>query len=85
MKLNIDKTGNTYRCTILGEVYDYGWYKSGKAFIAKDGVLLSLAEARRLFVPYSCFNSRREFVAGGRKYKNNMDGFVRSLIHRYNR
>lgn len=48
MKLNLDKVDTMYGAFINGDIYKYGWYKSGKAFIAKNGELLNFYQSCRL-------------------------------------
>ena len=84
MKYNYYKTANVYGTNIDGVNYRYGWYKSGKAFIAKEDELMTYKEAYKTFVPKHCFNLSNAFFGGVTKYKKTIDGIVRYLIDKYN-
>ena len=56
MKLNLDKVDTMYSAVIGGETYKYGWYRSGRAFIALYDKLLSFAGAYSKLVPKCGFN-----------------------------
>lgn len=86
MKANIDKIGTSYSASINGQYYKYGWYSSGKAFIANsDGELLSYQEAFRLFVPKHSYYLYDRFWVGMSEYRKSIDGIVRYLIATYNK
>lgn len=85
MKLNLDKAGNYYSAIINDVVYRYGWYESGRAFIAKEYDLMTYAEAYKTFVPKNSFNMYDYFFAGLSKYRKTIDGIVRYLSDKYNR
>ena len=84
MKLNWTIIATEYSETINGVNYRFGWYKSGKAFIAKDDELMTFAEAYKTFVPKNCFNMHERFFAGLSQYNKTIDGIVRYLIDKYN-
>ena len=84
MKFNLDKADIYYRTTIDGVTYRYGWYHSGRAFIAKEDELMTYKEAYKTFVPKNSFNMHDYFFDGLSKYKKTIDGIVRYLIDKYN-
>lgn len=85
MKFNLDKAATYSGTTIDGANYRYGWYESGRAFIAKEDELLTYKEAYKTFVPKSSFNMHDYFFDGRRTlYKKTIDGIVRYLIDKYN-
>lgn len=84
MKLNLDKVDTMYSAVIGGETYKYGWYRSGRAFIALYDKLLSFAGAYSKLVPKCSFNLYDYFYVGTKKYKKTIDGIVRYLIEKYN-
>lgn len=84
MKLNLDKVDTMYSAVIGGETYKYGWYRSGRAFIALYDKLLSFAGAYSTLVPNCGFNPYDYFYVGTKKYKKTIDGIVRYLIEKYN-
>ena len=85
MKANIDKISTSYSASINGQYYKYGWYNSGKAFIANaDGELLSYREAFGLFVPKHSYCLHDRFWVGMSEYRKSLDGIVRYLIATYN-
>ena len=83
MKLNLKKVGTLYKTEIDGDCYQYGWYESGKAFIAKDGELLSYKEAYRKFVPKLAYTICNSFYNGQTRYDLNTGGIIRYLRDRY--
>ena len=84
MKLNLDKVDTMYGAFIDGDTYKYGWYKSGKAFIALNGKLLSFTGAYNALVPKCSFNLYNAFFVSTTRYKKTIDGIVRYLIDKYN-
>ena len=84
MKLNLDKVDTMYSAFIDGDTYKYGWYKSGKAFIALNGKLLSFTGAYNALVPKCSFNLYNAFFVSTTRYKKTIDGIVRYLIDKYN-
>lgn len=84
MKLNLDKVDTMYSAFIDGDTYKYGWYNSGRAFIALNGKLLSFTGAYSALVPKCSFNPYNAFFVGVMKYKKTIDGIVRYLIDKYN-
>ena len=84
MKLNLDKVDTMYSAFIDGDTYKYGWYKSGKAFIALNGKLLSFTGAYSALVPKCSFNLYNAFFVSTTRYKKTIDGIVRYLIDKYN-
>lgn len=82
MKLNHLKMGTCYSHAIEGVNYIFGWYLSGKAFIAKDEELLTFSQAYGL-VPRSCFTMSDRFFVGLQSYAKSIDGIVRYLIDKY--
>lgn len=85
MKLNLDKVDTMYSAFIDGDTYKYGWYKSGKAFIALNGKLLSFTGAYSALVPKCSFNLYNAFFVSTTRYKKTIDGIVRYLIDKYNK
>lgn len=85
MKLNLDKVYTMYSAFIDGDTYKYGWYKSGKAFIAKNGELLNFYQSCRLKPKHSCFDMSGRFFVGLTSYKLTIDGIFRYLIDTYNK
>jgi hypothetical protein len=92
MKLNKDKVATFYSARLNeGEfiegsfdLLEYGWYNSGKAFIAKNGRVMSFVEAYRELVPKCSLNLYNAFFVDVTKYKKTIDGIVRYLIDKYN-
>ena len=93
MKLNKEKVGTLYNARLNeGEfiegsfdLLEYGWYESGKAFIAYNGRLMTFAEAFKELVPKCSLNLYNAFFVGVTKYKKTIDGIVRYLIDKYNK
>lgn len=93
MKLNKEKVGTLYRASLNeGEfiegsfdLLEYGWYESGKAFIAWNGRVMSFAEAYSKLVPKCSFNLYNAFFVGVTRYQKTIDGIVRYLIEKYNK
>ena len=85
MKLNLDKVDTMYSAFIDGDTYKYGWYKSGKAFIALNGKLLSFTGAYIALVPKCSFNLYNAFFVSTTRYKKTINGIVRYLIDTYNK
>lgn len=93
MKLNKDKVATFYSARLNeGEfiegsfdLLEYGWYNSGKAFIAWNGRLMSFAEAYSKLVPKCSFNLYNAFFVSTTRYKKTLDGIVRYLIDKYNK
>ena len=83
MKLNYQKVSTSYGATIDGDYYRFGWYDSGKAFIARETELLSYAEAWRKFVPKRAFFLWNNFLIDGTYYHKSLDGIVRYLRDNY--
>lgn len=85
MKFNLAKAG-TYTGTTIDDVnYRYGWYESGRAFIAKEDELMTYKEAYKTFVPKNSFNLYNAFFVGVTRYEKTIDGIVRYLIDKYNK
>ena len=86
MKLNPIKVDTMYSAFIDGDTYKYGWYESGKAFIAKNGEVMNFAEAYHKLVPKCSYNAGlRHFYIGVEKHKKTIDGIVRYLIEKHNK
>ena len=93
MKLNKEKVETLYNARLNeGEfvegsfdLLEYGWYESGKAFIAYNGRLMTFAEAFKELVPKCSLNLYNAFFVGVTKYKKTIDGIVRYLIDKYNK
>ena len=83
MKLNLKKVGTLYKTEIDGDCYQYGWYESGKAFIAKDGELLSYAEAYDKFAQKRIYTICKALFIGNKCYDQNLSGIVHYLIDKY--
>ena len=85
MKLNLAKA-DTYGITNLnGIIYRYGWYHSGRAFVAKEDEVMTFAEAFKELVPKCSFNLYNAFFVGTTRYKMTIDGIVRYMIDKNNR
>ena len=85
MKLNLAKA-DTYGSTNLnGITYRYGWYHSGRAFVAKEDEVMTFAEAFKELVPKCSFNLYDAFFVSTTRYKKTLDGIVRYLIDKYNK
>ena len=85
MKLNFKKVGNYYSAWINDANVKYGWYDSGRAFIAKNDEVMTYKQAYKEFVPkHRCFLHDAFFV-GVTRYQKTIDGIVRYLIDKYNR
>ena len=68
MKFNLAKAG-TYTGTTIDDVnYRYGWYESGRAFIAKEDELMTYKEAYKTFVPKNSFNLYNAFFVKTQNY-----------------
>ena len=74
-----------YSAVIDGETYKYGWYDSGRAFIALNDKLLSFVGAYSALVPKCSFNLYNAFFVSTTRYKKTIDGIVRYLIDTYNK
>ena len=84
MKLNPNKVGTMYSAFIDGDTYKYGWYESGKAFIAKNGDVLTFKEAYGKLVPKCNYNLSDAFFVGADQYSKTIGGIVRYLIEKHN-
>ena len=51
MKLNFKKLGSYYSAWINDANVKYGWYDSGRAFIAKNDEVMTYKQAYKEFVP----------------------------------
>ena len=85
MKLNLDKVDIMYGALIDGDTYKYGWYKSGKAFIAKNGEVMTYKQAYKEFVPKHSYNLYDAFYDGATRYPKTIGGIIRFLIDKYNK
>lgn len=87
MKLNLMKADTYYGTNIDGINYRYGWYHSGRAFIAKEDEVMTFAEAYREFVGPNSIGFYDSFYGKETKqyYKKTIDGIVRYLIDTYNK
>lgn len=93
MKLNKAKVATLYNARLNeGEfiegsfdLLEYGWYNSGKAFIAWNGRLMPFAEAYSKLVPKDSLNLYNAFFVGVTRYKKTIDGIVRYLTEKYNK
>ena len=83
MKLNLSKSIHLYSANIDGVTYRFGWYDSGKAFIAKEDELMTFAQAYKTLVLKNCYTLCDAFFIGVTKYKKTLDGIVRYLIDKY--
>ena len=64
---------------------EYGWYDSGRAFVAFNNFLMSYAEAFNKLVPKGSLNLSNAFFVGTVRYKNTLAGIVEYLIDTYNK
>lgn len=85
MKINRKKICTMYSTMIGDSKIEYGWFESGKAFIAKDEQILTFAQAYKELVPKSGFNTSEKFYIGLDAYPKTTGGIIRYLIHKYNR
>lgn len=83
MKLNPKKIATSYCAKIDGDFYRFGWYDSGRAFIAKDDEIMTYEEAYRKFVPKLAYTICNSFYNGQTRYDLNTGGIVRYLRDRY--
>lgn len=83
MKLNRVITATLYRIIKDASTIEFGWYFSGKAFIAKDGEIMLFSDAYREFAPKNQFATSKKFYEGISEYYKTMDGLVRYLIDKY--
>ena len=84
MKFNLAKVDTYTSTNIDGITYKYGWYHSGRAFIAKEDEVMTFKEAYKDLVPKCSFNLYDAFFAGTTRYKKTIDGIVRYLNDKYN-
>ena len=85
MKLNRIKTGTLYSCMIGPDKFEYGWYDSGRAFVAKNDEIMSYAEAFKELVPKNSFNRCYCFYVGLNEYPKTISGIVRYMSDTHNR
>lgn len=85
MKLNLAKADTYGRTNLNGITYRYGWYHSGRAFVAKEDEVMTFDEAFKELVPKCSFNLYDAFFVSTTKYKKTLDGIVRYLIEKYNK
>jgi hypothetical protein len=85
MKFNLAKAATYTGTTIDGVNYRYGWYESGRAFIAKEDELMTYKEAYKTFVPKNSFNLSNAFFVDVMRYEKTIDGIVRYLNDKYNK
>lgn len=93
MKLNKEKVGTLYRARLNeGEfiegsfdILEYGWYNSGRAFVAFNNFLMSYSEAFNKLIPKGSLNLSNAFFVGTVRYKNTIAGIVEYLIDAYNK
>ena len=87
MRLQLKKLATFSSQNILQKdtyhVYVFGWYKSGKACIAKDGVILSYKQAFQELVPSDCFQLCDSFFISTARYNKSLDGIVRYLQDKF--
>lgn len=67
------------------DLLEYGWYNSGRAFVAFNNFLMSYSEAFNKLIPKGSLNLSNAFFVGTVRYKNTIDGIVRYLIEKYNK
>lgn len=80
MKLNIKKVATFYRVIIGGSSIKFGWYESGRAFIARDNELMTYSWAYINLVPIGVYTLYNYFYVGNTRYDKNMSGIVHYLI-----
>lgn len=85
MKPNNAMVATKYSTIVVASKIEYGWYESGRAFIAKNDEVLTYKQAYEEFVPKQDYNLYDAFYGGGKKYKKTTDGIVRYLIDKHNR
>lgn len=83
MKLNRAITATLYRIIICASTIEFGWYYSGKAFVAKDGEIMLFSDAYHEFAPKNHFATSKKIYDGMNEYNKTMDGLVRYLIDKY--
>ena len=87
MKFNLAKA-DTYAGTNIGGItYRYGWYHSGRAFIAKEDELLTFRQAYIELAPKTPHGYYDSFYCkeNGRYYKKTIDGIVRYMMEKFNK
>lgn len=85
MKLNKNKVGTMGRFVKDCDVYEYGWYDSGRAFVAVNGEIMLYADAYKELVPKCSFNLYDYFYVGTDQYPKSLTGIVRYLIDTHNK
>lgn len=85
MKLNFKKVGSYYSAWINDANVKYGWYESGRAFIAKNDEVMTYKQAYKEFVPKHSYNLYDAFFDGVTRYPKTINGIVRFLIDKYNK
>ena len=86
MKLNLQKADTYNGININGITYKYGWYHSGRAFIAKEDEVMTFKEAYRELAPKTPYGYYDSFYCkeNGQYYKKTLDGIVRYINDKYN-
>lgn len=83
MKLNPKKVATQYSAVIDGCHVQFGWYDSGRAFVAEDGKLLKALKCYQFYVPAYAKMSGKHFIHNGIVYDKTKDGIVRFLRDKY--
>lgn len=83
MRLNRLKVGTYYKKVRGSNVIEFGWYESGRAFVAVNGLVQSYVDAYKEFVPKCSYNRYGSFYVGLDEYKKTIDGIVRYLINKH--
>lgn len=83
MRLNLDKVATMHHAVVDGHTVKFGWYDSGRAFIAMDGELMTYTEAFLRFYPKDTYSANNTIHQGTGRYGENLDGIVRYLREKY--
>lgn len=83
MKLNLQKVATKYSAVIDGYNVEFGWYDSGRAFIAENGKLLKALNCYKFYVPADAKMTGKHFIYNCIVYDKTIDGIVRFLIDKY--
>ena len=83
MKLNPKKVATQYGAIIDGHSVKFGWYDSGRAFVAEDGKLLKALKCYQFYVPADAKMPGKHFIYNCIVYDKTIDGIVRFLRNKY--
>ena len=83
MKLNAKKVATQYSAIIDGYHVQFGWYDSGRAFVAEDGKLMKAYKCYSFYVPSESKLPGKYFEYNSISYDKTLDGIVRFLRAKY--